>query len=46
MVKNLPSSEGHAGLIPCLGTKIPHAMGTLSPNTATTEPVDHNLREA
>ena len=37
MVKNLPSNEGDVGLIPGQGTKIPHAMGQLSPHTTTTE---------
>ena len=37
MVKNLPSSEGVAGLIHGQGTKIPHALGQLSPSVATTE---------
>ena len=34
-VKNLPSNAGHMGSIPGQGTKIPHAMGQLSPHTAT-----------
>ena len=38
-MKNLPSNTGDAGLIPGQGTKIPHAMGQLSPRTTTTEPV-------
>ena len=32
VVKNLPSNAGGAGLIPGRGTKIPHAMGQLSPH--------------
>ena len=27
MVKNLPANSGDTGLIPVLGTKIPHATG-------------------
>ena len=38
VVKNLPSNAEDAGLIPGLGTKIPHAIGQLSPCAATTEP--------
>ena len=37
MVKNPPSNAGDMGSIPGQGTKIPHAMGQLSPHTATTE---------
>ena len=44
VVKNLPSSAGDVGLIPGQGTKIPHAMGQLSPHAASTEPVRHNER--
>ena len=33
MVKNLPSNAGYVGSIPGLGTKIPHAVGQLSPST-------------
>ena len=33
VVKNLPSNTGYAGLIPGLGTKIPQAVGQLSPCT-------------
>ena len=36
--KNLPSNAGDVVSIPGWGTKIPHAMGQLSPHTATTEP--------
>ena len=42
VVKNLPSNAGDTGLIPGRGTKIPHAMGQLSPHTTTTEPVQLN----
>ena len=35
VVKNLPSNAGYVGLIPCWGTKIPHATGQLSQHTAT-----------
>ena len=31
MVKNPPSSRGDVGLVPGLGTKIPHDSGQLSP---------------
>ena len=37
VVKNLPSNAGYVGLIPCWGTKIPHATGQLSQHTATKE---------
>ena len=44
-VKNLPYSAGIAGLIPDQGTKIPHAMGLLTPRATTREqPVSHNER--
>ena len=33
MVKNLPYNAGDTGSIPGQGTKIPHAMGQLSPHT-------------
>ena len=36
-VKNLPSNAGNMGLIPDQGTKIPHAMGQLSPGTVSRE---------
>ena len=39
MVKNPPSNAGDAGLITGWGTKVPNAVGQLSPRTATTEPV-------
>ena len=37
VVNNLPYNAGDAGSIPSQGTKIPHAMGQLSPCTTTTE---------
>ena len=33
VVKNLPTNAGDSGLIPSLGTKIPHATGKLSSHT-------------
>ena len=39
MVKNPPSSAADASLIPGQGTKIPHAVGQLSPRATTAEPV-------
>ena len=33
-----PSKTGNMGLIPGWGADIPHAMGHLSPRSATTEP--------
>ena len=44
MVENPPSNVGDMGLIPGQGTKIPHAVGQLSPCAATTEPADHNQK--
>ena len=38
VVKNPPSNAGGAGLIPGLGTKIPHGTGQLSLCATTTEP--------
>ena len=35
----IPVNARDTGLIPGLGTKIPHAMGQLSPRSATTEPM-------
>ena len=35
---NLSSNAEDMGLIPSQGTKIPHALGQLSPFTTTTEP--------
>ena len=37
VVKNPLSNAGDAGSIPGWGTKIPHAMGQLSPRTTTRE---------
>ena len=42
VAKNPPSNAGDAGLILGWGTKIPHAMGQLSPRTL--EPARHNSR--
>ena len=44
MVKNLPSNAGDVGSIPGGGTKIPHAMGQLSPRATTTELMGLNER--
>ena len=44
VVKNLPSNAGDPGAVPGWGTRIPYAMGQLSPCTTTTEPTCHNLR--
>ena len=38
LVKNLPSNVGDVHSIPGRGTKIPRAVGQLSPCTTTTEP--------
>ena len=38
VVDNLPSSAGHVGLTPRQGTKIPHALGQLSPLAAVKDP--------
>ena len=44
-VKNLPCNAGIAGSIPDWGTKIPHAMGLLTPCATTREqPASHNER--
>ena len=37
MVKNPPSNAREAGLIPGQGTKVPHAVGQLSPCPVTRE---------
>ena len=37
VVENPPSNAGDAGSIPGQGTKIPHALGQLSPCATTTE---------
>ena len=44
MVKNQPSNAVDEGLIPGLGTKIPHAVEERSSCATTTEPIGHNLR--
>ena len=38
-VKNPPANAGDMGLIPRLGTKIPHVFGQLSLCATTTDPV-------
>ena len=38
MVKSPPSNAGDPGLILGRGTKIPHAVGQLSPRATATEP--------
>ena len=42
VVKNLPSNAGDVSSIPGQGTKIPHAVGQLSP--CTLEPACHDWR--
>ena len=37
VIKNPPCNAGDVGSIPGLGTKMPHAMGQLSPCAVTTE---------
>ena len=44
VVKNLPSNAGDVGSIPGQGTKIPHAIGQLSPRAATTDPAHSGAR--
>ena len=44
VVKNPLSDTGDVGSIPGWGTKIPHAMGQISPRATTTEPVGLNER--
>ena len=39
VVKNPSYNAVGAGLIPCQGTKIPHAAGQLGPRATTTEPM-------
>ena len=39
VVKNPPVNARNTGLIPGLGTRIPHAMGQLSLRSATTQPM-------
>ena len=43
MVENPSCNAGDAGLIPGQGTKIPHAVGQLSPH-GTTKPMHHKYR--
>ena len=45
VVKSPPSNSGDAGSIPGQGTKIPHALGQLSPCTSTREPAFHKTTE-
>ena len=42
VVKNLSCNEGDAGSIPGQGTKIPHAVGQLSPRAAMKDPACRN----
>ena len=42
MVENLPDNVEDVGLIPGQGTKIPHAVGQLSPCATTREPAGHH----
>ena len=42
VVKSPPANPGDMGSIPGPGTKIPHAMGQLSPSATTTEPTCYN----
>ena len=42
VIKNPPSNTGEGDSIPDSRTKIPHAMGQLSPCAAIVEPVGHN----
>ena len=35
VVKNLPPNAGDTGSVPARGSKIPHAMGQLSPSVTT-----------
>ena len=44
VVKNPPCNAGDAGSIPGQGTKIPHALGQVSPCTTTTELARLNKR--
>ena len=46
MVENPPSNAGDVSSIPGRGTKIPYAVGQLSPQTTTTEPVRRNEQPA
>ena len=44
MVKNAPSNAGDGGSIPSQWTKVPHAVGQLTPRATTTELVHLNER--
>lgn len=46
MVENPPSKAGDANLIPGQRTRIPYAVGQLSPNTASRKPACHNRLSA
>ena len=41
MVKNPPCNVGEVGSIPGWGTKIPQAVGQLSPDTTSKDPTGH-----
>ena len=41
MVKNLPCNAGEVGSIPGWGTKIPQAVGQLSPGATSKDPMGH-----
>ena len=46
VVKNPPANARDAGSIPGRGTKIPHAVGQLSPTTQPEKPlIPHNQRK-
>ena len=45
VVKNLPSNAGDVGSIPGLGTKIPHAVGQLSPSTQMKMECSHRKKK-
>ena len=45
VVKNLPSNAGDVGSIPGLGTKIPHAVGQLSPSTQMKTECSHGKKK-
>ena len=44
MVKNQPCKAGNEGLIPGQGTKIPYALGQLSPCSTTRDLVNHKVK--
>ena len=44
MIKNLPCIAGDIGLIPGRGSRIPHAVDQLSPDSATTKAKHHKQR--